>query len=178
MIVSRWLYNIISYSRLKSVGNNVRLSPWGSITRPQELEIGSNVFIARHYNISARDMKIGNDVMIGPRFMAECDDHKFDSIGHTMYSIQKHRKIAKIVIENDVWIGGNVTILKGVVVREGSIIGAGSVVTKSTTPYSINYGNPCKFRRNRFDDIQLKEHLNNVNSSYTLNSIKKSMRSD
>lgn len=50
----------------------------------------------------------------------------------------------EIVIEDDVWIGGHVSINKGVIIGKGSIIGSNAVVTKNTEPYSINAGVPAK----------------------------------
>ena len=64
----------------------------------------------------------------------------------------------RIIIEDDVWIGANVTILKGVTVAKGSVIGAESVVTKSTEPYSINVGNLCKKIKMRFTKEEIIKH--------------------
>jgi acetyltransferase-like isoleucine patch superfamily enzyme len=63
----------------------------------------------------------------------------------------------KIVIEDDVWIGNNSIILSGVNIGRGSIIGAGSVVTKNIEPYSIVGGNPAKLIKKRFNDDEIKE---------------------
>lgn len=49
-----------------------------------------------------------------------------------------------IKIEDDCWIGGNVTILPGVTIGKGTTVGAGSVVTKSIPPYSVVLGAPAK----------------------------------
>jgi Acetyltransferase (isoleucine patch superfamily) len=57
--------------------------------------------------------------------------------------------VAKIVIEDDVWIGANATILPGVKVGRGSVIGAGSVVNKDIPEYSLAVGVPAKVIRNR-----------------------------
>ncbi|UWX60778.1 CatB-related O-acetyltransferase [Chryseobacterium oranimense] len=64
-----------------------------------------------------------------------------------------NEKISKgpIIIEDDVWIGSNSVILSGVKIGRGSIIGAGSIVTKDVEAYSIVGGNPAKFLRKRFD---------------------------
>jgi acetyltransferase-like isoleucine patch superfamily enzyme len=64
-----------------------------------------------------------------------------------------NEKISKgpIIIEDDVWIGSNSVILSGVKIGRGSIIGAGSIVTKDVESYSIVGGNPAKFLRKRFD---------------------------
>lgn len=56
------------------------------------------------------------------------------------------------VVGNDVWIGQNVTVLPGVHVGDGAIIGANSVVSKNVPPYCIVGGNPIKIIRQRFDD--------------------------
>lgn len=60
------------------------------------------------------------------------------------------------VIGNDVWIGENVTILPGVHIGDGAIIGANSVVSKDVKPYSIVAGNPIKEIKKRFNDEQIK----------------------
>jgi acetyltransferase-like isoleucine patch superfamily enzyme len=56
-----------------------------------------------------------------------------------------------IVIGNDVWIGQRAIIMSGVRIGDGSIIGAGSIVTKNVAPYAIVAGNPARFVRFRFD---------------------------
>ena len=55
-------------------------------------------------------------------------------------------------IRNDVWIGHGAIILPGLTVGNGSVIAAGSVVTKDVAPYSIVAGNPAKSIRNRFPE--------------------------
>jgi acetyltransferase-like isoleucine patch superfamily enzyme len=54
-----------------------------------------------------------------------------------------------IHIEDDVWVGANVTILDGVRIGRGSVIGAGSVVTRDVPPYSIAVGNPARVIKSR-----------------------------
>lgn len=97
----------------------------------------SNVFIGA----SGGKVFIGNNVLIGPNTVLRASDHKFNK--DQLIRNQGHVS-GTIVIENDVWIGANVVILKDVIIRTGSVIGAGSVVTKSTKEYSINVGVPAK----------------------------------
>jgi virginiamycin A acetyltransferase len=62
-----------------------------------------------------------------------------------------------VIIGHDVWIGTNATILSGVRIGNGSIIGAGSVVTKDIPEFSIFAGNPAKFIKKRFSDKEIIE---------------------
>lgn len=65
------------------------------------------------------------------------------------------------MVGNDVWIGQNVTIMPGVNIGDGAIIGTNSTVASDIPPYSIAAGNPARVIRKRFDDetIQLLEQL-------------------
>ena len=65
-----------------------------------------------------------------------------------------------IIVGNDVWIGSEVNILEGVKIGDGSIIAAGSLVTKDVPPYSIVGGNPCKIIRYRFNESEILSLLN------------------
>jgi len=75
------------------------------------------------------------------------------------------RKVSKIAVdvhvENDVWIGDNVTLLPGIQVGNGSIIGAGAVVSKNVEPFSIVAGNPAKIIGMRFSYNEI-EYLNKI----------------
>ena len=57
-----------------------------------------------------------------------------------------------VVVGNDVWIGQNVTVMPGVHIGDGAIIGTNSVVASDIPPYSVAAGNPCRVIRKRFDD--------------------------
>ena len=65
------------------------------------------------------------------------------------------------IVGNDVWIGANVTILKGVSIGDGAIIGAGSVVTKSIPNYAIAVGSPAKVIKYRYSKEDI-DFLNNL----------------
>jgi Acetyltransferase (isoleucine patch superfamily) len=62
-----------------------------------------------------------------------------------------------VVIENDVWIGANVTILSGVKIGNGAVIGACSVVTKDIPAYAVAVGNPARIIRFRFGKEEIKK---------------------
>ena len=64
-----------------------------------------------------------------------------------------------VIIENDVWIGQGVTILSGVKIENGAVIGADSLVTKDVKSYEIVGGNPAKHIKYRFESIIIDELL-------------------
>ena len=72
----------------------------------------------------------------------------------------RFRRLRKVFAVLDVWIGIGSIVLSGVTIKTGSIIAAGSVVTKNTEAYSIYGGNPAKKIRNRFNSNKdLELHL-------------------
>jgi acetyltransferase-like isoleucine patch superfamily enzyme len=72
--------------------------------------------------------------------------------------IGKEDEEKDILVEEDVWIGTNVTLLAGVKIGRGSIIGAGSLCRKSIPPYAIVVGNPAKIVGFRFNPVEVIEH--------------------
>ena len=107
-----------------------------------DLQIGDHSGVGVNALISA-SVTIGNDVMMGPECMIFTSNHGMDDLTEPMWR-QEFSKPRPVVIEDDVWIGARVIILPGVRVGKGSVIGAGSVVTKDVEPYSIVGGNPAR----------------------------------
>lgn len=107
------------------------------------IEIGRNFNANRGVHMYGRGgIKIGDYVLIGPNVIITSSQHRYDIKG-TPILFQGHEK-KEIVIGNDVWIGANAVILPGVTIGEGTIIGAGAVVTSDTEPYSIVGGVPAR----------------------------------
>ncbi|GIU54002.1 sugar O-acetyltransferase [Shewanella sp. KT0246] len=105
------------------------------------IEVGDN-FYANH-NLVILDVckvKVGNNVMFGPNVMLSTATHPLDAIERRSTEYGK-----PIVIGNDVWLGGNVSILPGITIGDKAVIGAGSVVTKDIAGNGVYAGNPCKF---------------------------------
>ncbi|WP_052722993.1 acyltransferase [Methanosarcina lacustris] len=148
------IYSFFYKYSFKKVGESFIFDGLGStIINPFNIEIGNDVFIGKNAYISIHNsLKIGNSVMIGPNVTIIGGDHNFAIKGKKMSQVKSGGINLPIVIQDDVWIGANVTILKGVVIGEGSIIGAGSVVTKAIPKYTIAAGNPAKLIRKRFNN--------------------------
>jgi acetyltransferase-like isoleucine patch superfamily enzyme len=90
-------------------------------------------------------LKIGNRVAIGPNVTIVCASGPNNSQLSNIPFVQEKLIVSQeVIIMDDAWIGANVVILPGVVIRESTIIGAGSVVTKSTEPFSVYAGAPAK----------------------------------
>ncbi len=91
---------------------------------------------------------IGDNVMIAPHCMIAAGNHDYKQIKKPMRFAGTLSK-GPIIIENNVWIGANCTIVDGVKIGREAIIGANSVVTKNVAPYDIVGGVPAKIIGNR-----------------------------
>lgn len=144
-------------------GENVIIAAGADLTLAT-LSIGNNTYLGQNTCIMSTRAKcvIGDDVMFGPGVTIITGNHRTDIIGRTMRSITDEEKLPEndqdVVIQNDCWIGANVTILKGVTIGEGSIVAAGAVVTTSIPPYSIAGGVPAKVIKMRFSEEEQKLH--------------------
>ena len=107
------------------------------------LTIGNNVGMSSTRLWIHESAKIGNNVKIGGCVLiTDTDAHPMDYMARR--SSNEGTKSAPVVIEDDVWVGAHCIILKGVTIGARSIIGAGSVVTKSIPADCVAAGNPCR----------------------------------
>ena len=112
-----------------------------------KIDIGENTTIGFYTFIYSSDkIKIGNDCMIAP-FVYLVDSDHGTKLNSTMNS--QPNKTSPIIIEDDVWIGANSTILPGVKIGKGSIVAAGSVVTTDVPENNLYGGVPAKFLKHR-----------------------------
>ena len=102
-------------------------------------------------------------VHIGDRVLISHNVNIFDSLTHPLSAQQRHAQFKAIMqtghprsidlgeqpvtVNNDVWIGANACVLRGVTLGEGAIIGAGAVVTHDIPPFAIAVGNPARVIR-------------------------------
>ncbi len=148
-------------SKRKKILNKLLGTSSNQVIKPSfKCDYGFNIhfkgFALINYNCVMLDtspIHIGNGVLIGPNTTLACAGHSLDSIQR----INGYSTSAPIIIEDNVWIGANVTILQGVTIGKGSVIGAGSVVNKSIPENVVAVGNPCKVIRNITENDKIKE---------------------
>jgi acetyltransferase-like isoleucine patch superfamily enzyme len=136
-ILSRYKANLVGMTNPATF----QIFQTGSIILGDGVGMSSTIFSSKKL------IKIGNNVMIGAN--VRIFDHDF----HSMNFLDRRHggqdylnaKTAEVIIEDDVFIGTNSIILKGVHIGKGSIVGAGSVVSMKEIPsFSVVAGNPCK----------------------------------
>lgn len=157
------IFSFFYKKSMRSCGRNVHIKPTTSVYFGLEnLSIGSDVSIPRFSHIFCTEapLTIGNKVVFGPAPIIVTGNHRIDVVGK--YIVDSHEKAIendeKVIIEDDVWVGANVTILKGVTIGRGSVVAAGAVVNKSCPPYSIIGGVPAKVLKFRFAIDEILEH--------------------
>jgi galactoside O-acetyltransferase len=157
-------------STLKSVGKDVLVSPLVSITRPELVVLGNHVSIdpwlhcttaletGDYVHIQAQVgiiggkkgfLKMGNFTNISIKGTVICASEKFYGKGLIAapgipVEFLDEYKVGPVVFEDFVNTGANVTILPGITLAQGSVIGACSLVTKNTEPWTIYAGIPAR----------------------------------
>lgn len=133
-------------SRNIEIGRNVFIDKdsWLSVMDGAKFKIGDNTIINRYLVVSCvNSVEIGENVLITDRVFITDADHGYTDIARPIMK-QSMSQGQPVKIEDNCWIGMNVCILKNVTIGKHSVIGAGSVVTKSIPPYSIAIGNPAR----------------------------------
>lgn len=142
-------------------GHHFHFDPDGTYSY-NTIEVGDYVTIGNGAILVAQNsfIRIGNKVLLAPNVTIRGGNHNISMIGKFIYDVKEKRPEDDkgVIIEDDVWIGTNVTILHGVTIGRGSVIGAGAVVVKEVPPYSIVMGVPAKVKRFRWNVDQILEH--------------------
>jgi acetyltransferase-like isoleucine patch superfamily enzyme len=142
----------ISFGRKVTVGSYAIIRP----TNYYGGEVGEGLRVGDYSNIGpycyigcSGFVEIGNNVMMSPRVSLYAENHNFGSSDQPMKEQGVTRGFVKI--EDDCWIASHAVVLSGVTVGRGSIVAAGSVVTRDVAPYSIVAGVPAKLVSMRRD---------------------------
>jgi virginiamycin A acetyltransferase len=170
------LFPLNSYERLcflKNLIKNPNINV-GDYTYYDDFETVENFEknVKYHFDFVGDKLHIGKFCMIasGVEFIMNGANHLSNTISAYPFAIfgddwahamegKTYPNKGDIVIGNDVWIGYQATILSGVMVGHGAIIGSKSVVASDVPPYSIVAGNPARIIRKRFDEETITKLL-------------------
>jgi acetyltransferase-like isoleucine patch superfamily enzyme len=120
------------------LGTNCAIYGKFEIRNPWRISIGNNTSIGHRVTLDGRGgLTIGNNVNISSEVMIWTWQHDYNSSSFEIVS-------KPVIVEDYVWISARAIILPGVKIGEGSVIAAGSIVTKDTKPFSVYAGIPAK----------------------------------
>jgi len=142
------------YQMLKEMLGSVGEKVW--IAKTFNCDCGKNIHIGNNFTgnfnitmLDIREIRIGDNVMIGPGTLITTVGHPLSPKGR-----RQHMAFAKpVVIGNDVWIGGNVTILPGITIGNNVVVAAGAVVTKDVPDNCVVGGVPAKKIKDLESDV-------------------------
>lgn len=137
-------------------GDNVAVYDGAYIMNPQTMTFGDNVSIHPMCYLESGSkgevgIKIGNDVSIAHGATIMATSHNFDDVSIPIKD--QGVSISPVVIEDNVWIGAKATILAGVTVKSGCVIGANSVVTHDTEENGVYVGAPARKIKSRVTGV-------------------------
>ena len=128
------ILGIMKKSKRARFQNNVYLGGPGAVSIGENCQINENVFL--------QGAIIGDNVMIAPYVALIANKKEVNTTDVLMSTVEKEKGL-KVIIEDDVWIGRNAIVMPGIKIGKGSIIGAGSVVTKDVESFSVMGGVPA-----------------------------------
>jgi len=130
------------------IGQKVQLTAWETdrFDTP-EIVMGNNVSIGDNSHITAiNSIHIGNNVLTGKRVLIT--DNAHGASDKDLLDIAPNQRPLSskgpVVVEDNVWIGEKASVMPGVRIGKGAIIGANAVVTKDIPPYAVAVGNPAR----------------------------------
>ena len=128
-------------------GQNVNIERNANFGTGFRLKIGNNSGLGINCVVPS-NIEIGDNVMMGPECYIFSNNHSFNRVDIPMID-QGHTQEKKTIIEDDVWIGRQVIFTPGRIVKKGSIVAAGCILTKDFPEYSIIGGNPSRLIKKR-----------------------------
>lgn len=158
----RYIYGLNNVHSTFNIGGHSKISK--DFIAGEFSYVGPNCFIYPGVTIGRYTMIAQNVQIIG-------DDHNFDIVA-VPSTFSGRPKLRKTLIGRDVWIGANSIILTGVSIGDGSIIAAGSIVTKDVAEYSIYGGVPAKFLKKRFKNESDEQLHTTMLNGHLLNNVR------
>lgn len=113
------------------------------------LKVGDNVDLGWDGNIAVgRNVEIGNNVRLAPGvYLLGYPGHPIDAAQRATGAMDTDDQIGDIILEDDVWIGSRSTVMAGVRIGRGTVVAAGSIVTKDLPPFVLAAGVPAVVKK-------------------------------
>lgn len=149
--------------KFKQRGKYVQISRGFDFSHPENIDIEDYVYIGHNAKIFGEgEIRIARNVIIGPNITIMTSNHNYNNnpktIPYDEINIEKYT-----LIKSNVWIGANVSIIPGITIEEGVVIGMGSVVTKDIPRCAVVGGNPAKIIKYRnideFNELKFSDKL-------------------
>jgi acetyltransferase-like isoleucine patch superfamily enzyme len=155
-----WARRVLMPRFLRAVGKGTTFQSGFYFTNPERISVGSNCTFARGAFITGGGgVQIGDWVGFGPDVKVWSVNHRY-SDPDMPYQTQGWDP-KPVEIQNDVWLGANVFVMPGVVIGQGAIVSACSVVARSVPPYALIAGNPARvvgWRRRPAESSEAASH--------------------
>lgn len=142
-------YSHVGPLRQAKVGPGAAISPTATFRCGQNIHLGANVHIGDRSSLWAGvDSRIflGDDALLGPDVYVTTSNYRFDEGAPVR---EMDRRELDVHIGADCWLGAKVIVLPGVSIGAGTVVGAGSVVTRTLPPGVVAVGNPARIVRER-----------------------------
>jgi acetyltransferase-like isoleucine patch superfamily enzyme len=162
----QWFYRLYAVRKNVELGRSVHIGLWSILAASTRLTVGDEVYIGKNCTIEV-DGSIGNGVLIANNVgLLGRRDHDYTCVGKLVRNapwigdtdFDPAIKEKRLVVEDDVWIGFGAIVLSGITVGKGSVVAAGSIVTRDVAPYSIVAGNPARRVSDRFNAEEIVRH--------------------
>ncbi|AVQ00848.1 colanic acid biosynthesis acetyltransferase WcaF [Caulobacter segnis] len=143
----RWLLRCFG----ARIGKNVLIRPSARITYPWKVTIGDRSWVGDRAELySLGEIVIGQDAVVSQNSYLCTGSHDIRAVGFDIFA-------QSITVEDEAWVAADVFVHPGVTIARGSVVGARSVVTKSTRPYYVHTGSPATPVSPRRSDLGILE---------------------
>lgn len=157
-----FLYNLVFRRNVKSYKTSLKTSLGKKVKICENVEIDSDTRIGKYTYIgqytTITSAQIGNYCSIASFVKIGHGEHDLNRVStNSLFNKNSFKELTKKKCEigNDVWIGTDAIILRGVKIGDGAVIGANSLVNKDIPAFAVAVGSPARIIKSRFDNIKI-----------------------
>lgn len=145
------LRNIAYMFFFKKKKGIVWIQPRVTIIQSNRFVVGRNCAVNTGSYINAKGgISFGDNVLVGANVTLSSGRHPIEGVDPPIF--ERPTEPLPIIVEDDVWIGANAVVMPGVILKRGTVVGAGAIVTKNTEEYSVVAGVPARIIKYRIEN--------------------------